>query len=355
LTDHGVFCYPWDVVGDPAAAERMAALGVGTVTLAAAYHSVRAITPHHPAHRVVEAHHAAAYFPVRPQAWRNRRLRPVAPSWGVPDPDSFGTAAEALLSAGLAIEAWIVLTHNTRLGLAHPDLSVRNTFGDRYPYALCPAHPEVREYVRTLVGEVTALYEPSGLVLEACGWLGFEHGGHHDKTGAGLTPGQRELLSVCVCDACASALGTTDAAVLLDPDHRPLLRAHRTAVIEELLREVRSVAGGLPLTLMATDSLDHTGPDVGVDMTATAPLVDAYLLKCWGGQDEATIGLATVRDRTDVRLLANVNLLEPGNDDSAVLASRLGRLREAGADGLRHYHAGLASSPRLHALRQAIG
>jgi hypothetical protein len=333
----------------------MASLGAGTMTLAAAYHSVRAITPHHPAHRVVQAHHAAAYFPVRPHAWRDRRLRPAPPSWGAADPDPFGTAAKALRSAGLAVEAWVVLTHNTRLGLAHPDLSVRNTFGDRYPYALCPANPEVREYARTLVEEVTALYDLSGLVLEACGWLGVEHGSHHDKTGADLTSAERELLSVCVCEACARALGTTDAAALLRPEGRALLRAHRATVIGELLGEIRVVAGGLPITLMATDGLDHTGPDVGVDLAATAPLVDTYLLKCWGDEDEAVTALTAARRRTDVPLLANVNVLEPGNDDPGVLAAQLRRLREAGADGLRLYHAGLAAPSRLDALRQAIG
>ncbi|WP_329374330.1 hypothetical protein [Streptomyces sp. NBC_01483] len=41
------YLYPWDVVGDPAAAERVAALGVDSAALAAAYHSVRTATPFH--------------------------------------------------------------------------------------------------------------------------------------------------------------------------------------------------------------------------------------------------------------------------------------------------------------------
>lgn len=45
--------YPWDVDGDPAAAGRIAGLGLTEVTLAAAYHSVRAVTPYHPRHRIV--------------------------------------------------------------------------------------------------------------------------------------------------------------------------------------------------------------------------------------------------------------------------------------------------------------
>ena len=40
--------YPWDVDGDPAAADRIAGLGLTGVTLAAAYHAVRAVTPVRP-------------------------------------------------------------------------------------------------------------------------------------------------------------------------------------------------------------------------------------------------------------------------------------------------------------------
>jgi len=43
--------YPWDVDGDPAAPDRIAGLGLAAVTLAAAYHAVRAVTPFHPRHR----------------------------------------------------------------------------------------------------------------------------------------------------------------------------------------------------------------------------------------------------------------------------------------------------------------
>lgn len=39
------FLYPWDVVGDPDAPARVVDLGVRQVTLAAAYHSTRALTP----------------------------------------------------------------------------------------------------------------------------------------------------------------------------------------------------------------------------------------------------------------------------------------------------------------------
>jgi hypothetical protein len=63
------YVYPWDIVGDPAAPERIAALGVTDVALAASYHSTRAATPFHPAHRVLDVPHSAFYLPVRASAW----------------------------------------------------------------------------------------------------------------------------------------------------------------------------------------------------------------------------------------------------------------------------------------------
>ena len=47
------YLYPWDVDGDPAAPDRIAGLGVTEVSLAAAYHAVRAVTPFHPKQRIV--------------------------------------------------------------------------------------------------------------------------------------------------------------------------------------------------------------------------------------------------------------------------------------------------------------
>ena len=72
----GAYLYPWDVDGDPAAADRIAGLGLAGVSLAAAYHAVRAVTPFHPGHRIV-TRDAAVYYQADPDRWAGAALRPT--------------------------------------------------------------------------------------------------------------------------------------------------------------------------------------------------------------------------------------------------------------------------------------
>ncbi|WP_406108757.1 hypothetical protein OG698_39095 [Streptomyces sp. NBC_01003] len=379
----GTFAYTWDLVGDSAAAERIASLGVGSVALQAAYHSVRAMTPHHPAHRIVHATHAAAYFPLDPHDWRGTRLRPAAPGWGIDVSDRFGTAASALRRQGLRVEAWLVLTHATTLGDRAPDLTVRNAFDERYGYALCPAQPEVVAYATQLVRSFCARYdgaEVPALMLEACGWLGFEHGSHHEKTaGADLGAGCRNLLSICLCEPCrrgiaaagadpavvAAAVRRTVDAELRDGRRVPdsfaeslgdqaarAVLGHRRQVIEDLTHRIAAEAPGRELLLMADGDPQVTGPDSGLDLSRFDGPADAVVVKCWDDEDRSAARIKHAVAASPLPVIANVSVLD---EPPADLARRVARLRAAGAQQFRYYHAGLASPARLRALRAAAG
>ena len=185
----GAYLYPWDVDGDPAAADRIAGLGLTGVTLAAAYHAVRAVTPFHPQHRIV-TRDAAVYYRPDPARWDGRGLRPGAAGAAAGEQDpagSFERATAALRAAGLSVTAWVVLTHNSRLA-ASGEHAVRNAFGDVYPWALCAGSAAVGEYAAALAAEAAALPGVDAIELEACGWYGFEHGSAHDKTGGVTGP-----------------------------------------------------------------------------------------------------------------------------------------------------------------------
>lgn len=210
------FLYPWDIVGDPEAPARLAALGVTQVTLASAYHSTRALTPRHPAHRVVTARHSAVLYPPCPTRWTREAPHPYEQSWTTSDDPGgpYAEAARALSGAGLEVHSWVVLVHNSRLGEDFPHTSVRNAYGDRYPWAPCAARDDVRAYATALAAE--AAVRPGtgtrGTELESCGWYGLAHLHAHDKTaGVGLSGAAAYLMSLCFCDTCEEGYASLGA------------------------------------------------------------------------------------------------------------------------------------------------
>jgi hypothetical protein len=363
--------YPWDVLGDPDFPARVQGLGVGTVALAASYHSARAATPLHPRHQTVLADYAALYRPVRPGAWAGRRLAPKGPLWMV-EPDPFGEAVSLLRAGGLRVAAWIVLTHNSRLGAAHPDTCVVNCFGERYPYALCPSHPEVRDYAATLAAEALRDVPVDEVSLEACGQLGLVHQCHHEKSDGAWTPDAVRLLSVCCCAACRSAWRQAD----LDPDRtverlRAAVRAEALgepvavpedvallavrhaatdALRHQVLAAVADAAPGVEVTLHAHPDPWATGASPGLTATAAAD-VDAVLVPVWPttpASADLVASTAAVASTVD----SYVTVLPPV--DPADLPEHARRLRAAGASRLSLYHLGLVPAWRHRALRDLV-
>lgn len=352
ITGHA---YPWDVLGDPAFVDRAHAAGVGTVALAAAYHSTRAATPLHPSHQLVDARYAALYRPVRASVWG--RLRPLAPDW-MSTEDSFGEAAAVLRAGGLRVSAWVVLTHNSRLGAECPDVAVVNCFGERYSYALCPSWGEVREYAATLAAEGAA--GADAVSLEACGQLGLTHGSHHEKTDGAFSASAARWLSVCCCLACQR--GWVELG--LDPDVvvsslRAAVRsdagdvsgsagvlATRHAAADLLRREVLDRLD-VPVTLHAHPDPWATGASPGLT-PAAASEVAAVLVPAWP-TDPSTADLVVRAVRTGRPVEAYVTVLPPA--EVAALPDHWRRLRAAGASGVSLYHLGLAPRWRQELFR----
>ncbi len=394
MTRTATYLYPWDLIGDPAAASRVAALGVDEASVAATYHGVQALTPRHPRHRLIVARHAAAYYAPDPDRWRGHRLRPAPANW-LADPDSFGRATAALRRAGLSVSAWMVLLHNSLLGSENLDMVVTNAYGDRYPWALCPAQAAVREYACTLVADVASRYPVDTIELEACGWLGFPHQGSHDKTG-GVTLDSIDdlLMSLCFCTACLPtyadagldgvqiatrirtaldatfagntgfrhdvALDSLDAvtalAYMLDTDTAASIQHQRRLLADQLRTEVvtaiRAESNASVLLHANADPL-RAGSFAGVDMSRVASLVDGVVLSGSGKVDHTSAAVIAARPVANAggRVCVNMPAVVGLNPAAADLHSRAEAAVAAGSTELRFYHAGLASMADLHAIR----
>ncbi|MGW1625929.1 hypothetical protein [Streptomyces sp. NPDC002172] len=379
------FVYPWDVNGDPAAADRIAALGVDQVTLASAYHSTRALTPRHPRHRIVTAEHAAVYYPADDR-WTGRELRPYPAGDWAPG-DAHGEAAEALRGAGLEVHTWVILAHNSRLGAEHPDTSVINAYGDRYPWAPCIAQPATRAYLADLAAEAAVRPGAAGTELESLGWYGLQHLHAHDKTaGVGLGDAGQYLMALCFCPTCRAGYGEQglDADELaaavreaLEPLWRgtgdeagwptvekllgaPVAAATRAwrdgqarTLQETAVAAVRAAASeGFQVLLHADPVTYHCGANAGVDPAWILSVADGVVVPCAGGT--ALLAPFAGHARADTVLAANFTVVSGMGGSPGTLAVDADRARALGATELRLYHAGLASDGDLAAVREAL-
>ncbi|MFI0942502.1 hypothetical protein [Streptomyces sp. NPDC021020] len=385
------FVYPWDVNGDPAAAERIAGLGVAQVTLAAAYHSTRALTPRHPRHRIVTAEHAAVLYPVDERRWQGRELRPYPAGDWAPG-DAWGSAAEALRAAGLEVHTWVVLAHNSRLGAEHPDTSVVNAYGDRYPWAPCIAQPAVRGYLLDLAAEAAVRPGAAGTELESLGWYGLAHLHAHDKIGGvPLGDAAQYLMSLCFCPSCRAGYaglgadpdelaadvraalvpvwdGEADAKAgieaLLGPRWTELTLTWRTrtagSLQEQAVAAVRAAAAPGFQVLMHADPVPYRcGANAGVDAVRILAQVDGLVLPCPGGQAgaagrEAVLAPVAAEAGPDTVVAANFTVVSGMGGSPGTLAADAAHAAELGATQLRLYHAGLASREDLAAARAAL-
>jgi len=211
MSYRAIYAYAWDIaeVGVPDFVAETKALGLNTVTFAGSYHAGKFIRPKGRSGKVYFPEDGTAYFRTDPR--RYGKIKPLENSV-VKRQDTL----KALCDTDIAVNAWMVLLHNTRLGTLHPEATVENAFGDRYVYSLCPSAPEARDYAIALCRDVTESYPVIGVSLETPGFLPYQHGFHHEF--ALLKPNKwlDAQLGLCFCAHCVRGAATNgiDAASL---------------------------------------------------------------------------------------------------------------------------------------------
>lgn len=193
-----IYSYAWDLaeIGVGAAVDEFLALGLDTVTIAGTYHAGKFLRPHGTGGKVYFPEDGTAYF--RTDAARYGAIKP-RPNSLLAERD---VLAELLDDGRMAVNVWLVLLHNTTLGMAHPESVVRNAFGDPYFYNLSPSAPEARAYAKGLASDVTETYPVAGISLEAPGFTPYAHGYHHEFALMRSNPWLENLLGLCFCDHC---------------------------------------------------------------------------------------------------------------------------------------------------------
>jgi hypothetical protein len=184
--ESSLYAHPEDLRGEgiERVADRALGYGCDGLTIAAAYHRARDVTPH--GRSRVTVRRDGVHFPLPADLWDGTRL--VPPSQDGADDGLFAELRRVTTQRGARLHGWTVFLHNTTLGLAHPDVTQENCFGDRAaPADLCPSHPDVRAYATALARSVARLGVDT-VLAESLHFGFFGHGYHHERCFVELGP-----------------------------------------------------------------------------------------------------------------------------------------------------------------------
>ncbi|GAA0266826.1 hypothetical protein GCM10009527_073840 [Actinomadura nitritigenes] len=352
--------------------------GVSSITVGAAYHRARDVTPH--GRSRVTFRHDGVHFPLDGHFDGLRLVPPVREG---ADEQPLRALREETRALGVPLHGWGVFLHNTTLGLAFPDVTQENCFGDRAaPADLCPSHPDVRAYAVAL-GRAIARQGMDSVVAESLHFGTFGHGYHHERSFVELGPAAEFALGLCFCEHCRRRVPEADhardvaarlVAPVLDggppaeeiPDVLAEFARARTPVVTSLAAEVADAvaAEGSPLTFVDltgamkgyADGLPTGAPaaadawQVGVDPASLAGAVPSYAVLCYAreaGRIAEDVAAYRAALGPDTALRA---VLRPGRPETASaehLAAKVDAARASGADTVDFYQYGLVPLPVL--------
>lgn len=386
-----MWTYPWDVQDqglEALAAELSGRAGLNTVSLATSYHAGRFLQPRSPTQKAYFPEDGTVYFRPDETLWQDKTIHPLVAQNVVERGDMLDALTKARAATGLKVSSWTVCLHNSRLGELHPDHVTRNAFGNANTYNLCPSSPAARDYVVTLVRDITANYKPDMLELESPNFMGFAHEHHHEKDGVGLNAEDDFLLSLCFCDHCTAR--ARKAGVPIEGARKTVSRfiaelceravpekqfpdfpdagidafraypelhaflAWRFEPVTSLIGEIKAAADAATRIVLIDLKDGWLG---GVDLGDVGKLCDGAILCCYDMTPQAIGGVI----RTGRSMLGNEKFLGlglrvfyPEVDGPAILAARAKAAVDAGADGVNFYNYGLIPAKRLDWVHEAV-
>jgi hypothetical protein len=252
----GFFAYPWDLLdeGPENAIQAMVERGYcNAILLNSNYHHARLLRPRAQGPKTVQLPGAVAAFEPDAARYKAAGMMPI-PDSRLVDSQVLARTRELCSATGVDFGLWSVGLHNSSLGEQQPELCMRNCFGDRYTYSLCPGNDRVRAYMGALFGDLAAQFRPDRILMEAIGYLGMRHWVHHELFFSPWNDTLELLLSLCFCPACVAAAGREGIDLAT-------LRIHVAACADRLLETEDGIGtanvsdGELPSILQQIEDL----------------------------------------------------------------------------------------------------
>ena len=229
------YAYPWDLarLGVDDTLRRMAGEGLDGLSLASTYHPIDALSPRAGTARLFSSARGAVHFPARPD--RYGRIRPSVSSPEIAQ--AWTEVADRAPAHGLSVTAWTITTYQPWIVDAHPDTARVLPSGDPVGSGVCPANPDVREYLASLCADLVDGFGPEGIHLEGILQPGYDFDWLRPRVLVTVAPTAKALLGLCFCASCTSR--ATDAGLdverlrrLVETTVAALLQADAAAAAE---------------------------------------------------------------------------------------------------------------------------
>ncbi|MFN4179163.1 MAG: hypothetical protein ACK4I8_02525 [Armatimonadota bacterium] len=375
-----MWAYVWDfaTVGMGKAVRELKDIGLDAVSVAAKYHTVEHLQTRSKTQKWFVARNAAFYFQPKTSLYRNTSIKPHT-SPLLKDGDLFGQICDASNKLGLKVIAWTVFLHDSRAGLSNPKACMVNCFGDVYTSNLCPSNPQVREFAKALVKDLSR-YPLMAIECESLHYGGIGHFHAHEKIGIQLGELEQVLLGLCFCDSCqafASERGLklstlkSQVAKWLEPvfqsgkplsedvtdflERNPELKAFleiRKEVVTSLVAEV-SEDSNLPLSFILMGSEFETGASAAALKTSVQRFeILAYTRNPREVRNRTRNALKVIGEGE--RLVVGLQAYQPAVTEKEILLALVEAAKGAGAKNLSFYHYGIMPPNHLDWVKEAI-
>jgi hypothetical protein len=258
--------------------------------------------------------------------------------------------------------------------------AVKNVFGDIDPTWLCPVNPDVREYLRAMVEDLSENYPFDGIELERPTFQERVHWHAHHKVGMELGEVGAWLFNLCFCESCRqsagddgidveSAAGSTSAALeKIYADGEP-----PTQSIGEFIGEwpivgdyvdwrcarVASLVESIQQSCKCRVVVHRAGGRfvAGADFKSIGPCCDATISNCPDPYMNETIDAVVNEALADTGEVGRVELgfsaCWPQCPDSATLVRSVSHAAKLGVGSVNIYNYGLLPLARLEWIRRA--
>ncbi|MDB5055812.1 MAG: hypothetical protein JWM44_3862 [Bacilli bacterium] len=390
--NYSIWTYPWDLldIGIDQAMTEIAQAKLTGVSLTTSYHAGRFLQPRSPKRKVYFPEDGTLYFPFQKEKYRSLLIQPTAASLIKENPNFWDLVFEAAGKQNLTVSGWTVCLHNTKLGMEYPEITVKNAYGDAYFYNLCPSHGEVRQYMKTMLEDLTTQYPFHAIELESLNYMGFPHEFHHEKDGVGLSEKDQFLLSLCFCDACKTraqregidlrhaqqtvkqwidAICERELPLPDDPQFMQLgidyFAEHpevveylhwRSTVVTSLAKELQEIMPARTQLYFLSLLTPNMSWLFGVDFQEISKINDGIVVCCYDSPPQQ-VGASMAQSKkaaNATQLHTGLRVFYPENHNKAEFLDKVALAEAAGTNGFVFYNYGLIPKARMTWIREAI-